>query len=88
MHTYLYQKDKGGKTMAVTAQLKTRSLAIEVQSDIDKAGDPIYSKKSFSGVKTTATDADIFSVATSIKGVLDANTRETIVIEAEELVNA
>ena len=74
--------------MAVTATLKTRTLAIEVQSDLDKAGDPIYTKKSFSGVKTTATDADIFSIAASIKGILEANTRETIVIEAEELVNA
>lgn len=74
--------------MAVTATLKTRALAIEVQSDTDKAGDPIYSKKSFSGVKTTATDADIYSVATSIKGILEANTRETFVVEAEELVNA
>lgn len=74
--------------MAVTANLKTRTLAIEVQSDVDKAGDPIYTKKSFSGVKTTATDADIFSVAQSIKGILEANTKETMVIEAEELVKA
>ena len=74
--------------MAVTATLKTRHLSIEVQSGTDKAGDPQYSKKSFSGVKLTATDADIYAVAESIKGILEANTRETIVIEAEELVNA
>ena len=45
--------------MAVTATPKSKTLAIEVQTEIDKAGDPIYSKKTFSGVKLTATDQDI-----------------------------
>lgn len=74
--------------MAINATLKTRALAIEVQTDTDKAGDPIYGKKSFSGVKPTASDADVLSVAESIKGILEEPTRKTLVIEAEELVNA
>ena len=74
--------------MAVTATLKSKSLSIEVQSDVDKAGDPIYSKKSFSGVKLTATDQGVYNVGEAIKAVLDASTRSTSLNEVETLANA
>lgn len=74
--------------MAVTATLKSKALSIEVQTDIDKAGDPIFSKKSFSGVKLTATDQSVFNVGEAIKLVLNPTTRNTGVNEVETLVNA
>ncbi|AQS09587.1 hypothetical protein CLOBY_17160 [Clostridium saccharobutylicum] len=40
--------------MAVTKSIQTTSLSIEVQSGTDKAGLPIYTKKTFSNVKTDA----------------------------------
>jgi hypothetical protein len=74
--------------MAVTATLKSKTLAIEVQTDTDLAGDPIYSKKNFSGIKTTATNQGVYNVGEAIKVVLLANTGKTYINEVETLVNA
>ncbi|WP_139356789.1 DUF1659 domain-containing protein, partial [Clostridium beijerinckii] len=41
--------------MAVTKTIDSVSLSIEVQKGLDKAGDAIYTKKTFSGIKTDAT---------------------------------
>lgn len=74
--------------MAATTTLKSKTLAIEVQTDLDKAGDPIYGKKSFSGVKLTATDQGVYNVAEAIKLVLEPSTRDTYLNEVEILANA
>lgn len=74
--------------MAVTATLKSKTLAIEVETGQDKAGDPIYGKKSFSGVKLTATDQCVYNVAEAIKSVLDVSTRDTYLNEVEVIANA
>ncbi|MCE5222032.1 MAG: DUF1659 domain-containing protein [Clostridium sp.] len=74
--------------MAVTATMKSKTLAIEIQTGTDKAGDPIYGKKSFSGVKLTATDEGVYNVGEAIKSVLEASTRATLINEVETLVNA
>lgn len=74
--------------MAVTATMKSKVLAIEVETALDKAGDSIFGKKSFSGVKLTATDQGIYNVGEAIKLVLKANTGRTLVNEVETLVNA
>lgn len=74
--------------MAVTATPKSKTLAIEVQTSTDKAGDPIYSKKNFSGVKLTATDQRIYNISEAIKLVLSANTGKTYVNDVDTLVNA
>lgn len=74
--------------MAATTTPKSKALAIEVQSGTDKAGDPIFSKKSFSGVKVTATDQAIYNVAEGIKAVLAPSTRNTSVNEIDTLANA
>lgn len=73
--------------MAVTATLKSKTLAIEVETGLDKAGDPIFSKKSFSGVKLTATDESVYNVAEAIKSVLSVNTGETFLNEVETVLN-
>jgi hypothetical protein len=74
--------------MAVSKVLNTTSFTIEVESGTDKTGAKTYSKKSFSGVKTTATPQNVFDVAEAIKGVLSAGTRDYYLNEASKLVNA
>ena len=74
--------------MAVTATPKSKTLAIEFESGTDKAGDPIYSKKSFSGIKLTATDQAIYDVAQLIIPVIGPNTNDIYINEVDTLVNA
>ena len=74
--------------MAVTKSIQTASLSIEVQSGTDKAGDPTYSKKTFSNLKTDAAVENIYDVAEAIKAVLEADTRHTFVNESSNLANA
>jgi hypothetical protein len=74
--------------MAVTQVPKSKTLSIEIQTEIDKAGDAIYSKKSFSGVKIAATDQSVLDIAEAIKLVLEPNTRGTFINQTNTLVNA
>ena len=74
--------------MAVTKVLNTTSFTIEVESGTDKNGDKTYSKKNFSGIRTTAIPQNVFDVAEAIKGVLLAGTRDYYLNEASKLVNA
>ncbi|WP_026889568.1 DUF1659 domain-containing protein [Clostridium beijerinckii] len=74
--------------MAVNKVPNSASLSIEVQKDVDQAGDPIYAKKTFSNVKTDAAAQNVYDVAEAIKGVLDAQTRDCFINESSSLVNA
>ncbi len=71
--------------MAVTKNIETASLSIEIQKGVDKAGDPTYTKKSFSGVRTDADAENVYAVAEAIKGVLSANTRSFFLNESSTL---
>ena len=74
--------------MAVTKLASTTSLQIEVESGQDSSGNSTYRKKTFSNVKTDADLQNVFDVATAIKGVIDANTRNVLLSESSKLVNA
>lgn len=74
--------------MAITSTPKSKALAIEVQTGADKAGDPTYAKKTFSGVKLTAADQNVYNVAESIKAVLSESTNRTFINEVDTLANA
>ncbi len=74
--------------MSVNKVLNTTSFYIEVESGTDKNGAKTYSKKNFSGVKTTAAAQNVFDVAEAIKAVLSAETRDYYLTEASKLVNA
>ncbi|WP_270566793.1 DUF1659 domain-containing protein [Clostridium beijerinckii] len=74
--------------MAVTKTIDSVSLSIEVQKALDKAGDPIYAKKTFSGIKTDATPENVYAIADAIKGVLEADTRDYFINESSSLANA
>lgn len=71
--------------MAITKQIETTSLSIEIQSGVDKAGDALYTKKSFSNVRTDVTPENAYAVAEAIKGVLSASTRSYFLNEASTL---
>ncbi|GEP63132.1 hypothetical protein CBE01nite_09000 [Clostridium beijerinckii] len=74
--------------MAVTKVMNSATLSIEVQKGTDKAGDPIYSKKSFSNVRINADAQNVYEVAEAIKLVLDASTRDSFITESSSLINA
>jgi hypothetical protein len=85
----LYEnKIKEGNNMAVTKTIDSISLSIEVQKSVDKAGDPIYAKKTFANVKADANVQNIYDVADAIKGVLEAKTRDYFINESSSLANA
>jgi hypothetical protein len=71
--------------MAVTKQIETTSLSIEVQSGVDKAGDATYTKKSFSNVRTDVTPENAYAVAEAIKSVLSVKTKSYFLNEASTL---
>ena len=73
--------------MAVSKKLQTTTLSIEVQSGIDKDGNPSYKKKNFSGINGDATPEAILTVAEAIKLVLANETRYTFVNESSMLEN-
>jgi len=74
--------------MAVTKTIDTVSFSIEVEKGLDKAGDPIYAKKTFANVKTNAAPQNIYDVANAITTVLEASTRDYFVNESSALANA
>ena len=71
--------------MAVSKELRTTTLSIEVQSGIDKDGNPSYKKKNFSGIKGNAAPEALVTVADAIKLVLANPTRDTLVNEISAL---
>ena len=60
--------------MAVSKEISTTALAIEVESGVDSKGNTTYSKRAFQG-KDGADPEKVYAVADAIKGVLGANTR-------------
>mgnify|MGYP001168546194 FL=1 len=71
--------------MAISKELRTTTLSIEVQSGIDKDGNPSYKKKNFSCIKGDATPESLVTVADAIKLVLANQTRYTLVNEISML---
>ena len=73
--------------MAISKELQTTTLSIEVQSGVDKNGNPSYKKKNFSGINGDATPEALVTVADAIKLVLTNPTRDTLVNEISVLEN-
>mgnify|MGYP004445265557 FL=1 len=70
-----------------TKNLQTVQLSIEVQSALDKDGNPTFKKKNFSGIKKGANLDNIYAVAEGIKGVLKAQTRDYYLTESSKVEN-
>lgn len=73
--------------MPITQVAESTSFVIEVQSSVDKAGDPIYTKKTFSNLRNDVDAQDAYDVAEAIKSVLEASTRETFLNKSSKLIN-
>lgn len=67
--------------MAVNKILETTTLSIEVEKGVDKEGNTLYGKKTFSGIKNNADIEKINAVAEGISSVLNENTRYFYVTE-------
>ena len=74
--------------MAVNKIVTGTSLSIEVQNGTDKAGDPTYSKKSFSNVRNDVAEQNAYDVAQAIIGILEASTRNASLTVSSNLINA
>ena len=72
--------------MAVSKIIDSTSLTIEIQSGVDKAGDPTYSKKNFGKIRNDISSEDLYEVAEAIKSVMDVDTRDTLVNVTSSLV--
>lgn len=75
--------------MAVKKLSTNISLSLEVQNGTDDNGNPKYSKKSFSGVKSNSDPADVLAVGRAISEVLANDTdgcylTETSLLATEE----
>lgn len=71
--------------MAINKTLKSSSLGIEIQNGTDKSGDPTYTKKTFSNVRTDAPVDNVYAVAEAVKGVLSVGTRDYFLDEISTL---
>ena len=72
--------------MAVVKLPTSISLAISVQNGVDSNGDPKYSKKSFSGVKSDADPANILAVGNAIAAVLENESNGCYLTETSLIV--
>lgn len=72
--------------MAVNKQIENASLSIEIQNGVDKAGDPTFTKKTFSNVRTDVNVDNAYAVAEAVKKVLAADTRSYYLNESSNLV--
>ena len=73
--------------MAVNKIVNSTNMAIEIQTSVDKAGDPVFTKKTFSNVRNNADAQAIYDGAEAIKGVLSPTTRGTLLNVSSDLVN-
>lgn len=65
--------------------INTVSLAIEVESGKDKAGDSIFKKKTFTNVRGDVDADKLAAVATAIKGVISATTGNSYIVETSTI---
>ena len=74
--------------MAITKVITETSLNIEVEKGTDKSGDPIYSKRTFSNLRNDVDLQNAYDVATAIKNVLEATSKNVSLNVASDLINS
>lgn len=74
--------------MAYNNILESVTLSIEVEGGFNKAGDKVYKKKNYTGIKGTATAEQIGAVADGIKKVLSVEARDTYKNSVEKIEKA
>lgn len=71
--------------MAYDSVLQGVTLSIEVANGNDTAGNPVFRKRNYSGVKSTATAEQIGAVAKAIKDVISKESRDTYKNSVEKI---
>ena len=74
--------------MAVNKAVESTSISIEVQNGTDRAGDPTFTKKTFSNVREAADLQAVYDVADAIKNIMDGATRDTLINVTSSLTQA
>ena len=74
--------------MAVSLEKKLTSLAIEVQNGVDKAGDAVFTTKTFSNIKNDANPTSVYEVAQAIKTIMADSTRDSLLNVTSTIKNA
>ncbi|MBE6070334.1 MAG: DUF1659 domain-containing protein [Clostridium butyricum] len=74
--------------MAVNKIIDSTSLSIEVQNGTDRAGDPTFTKKTFSNLRNDVDPEGVYLVASAIKDIMDTQTGEIFVNVSSVLENA
>ena len=74
--------------MAVSKVISSSTLMMEIENGKDKTGNTVYSKKSFTNVKTDAAPQDIYDVAVAIQGIISVSTKDTYVDDKSKLVQS
>ncbi|MBE6072528.1 MAG: DUF1659 domain-containing protein [Clostridium butyricum] len=74
--------------MAVNKIVNSTNMAVEIQTSVDKAGDPVFTKKTFSNVRNDADLQAVYDVAEAIKDIFESQTRSTLLNVSSDLVNA
>lgn len=49
--------------MAVIREPQSSSMVISIQDGVSTSGQPVYRERTYSNVKTSAADADVYAVA-------------------------
>lgn len=74
--------------MAYNSLLKNVSIAIEVESGYDTKGNQIFRKRSYSGIKGTATAEQIGIVADVIKSAIAVESKDVFKNSTEQIQRA
>lgn len=74
--------------MAVNNVAQGTVLSIKVQTGTNASGSPTYKSLHFSGVKASATDADLYAIASSLGGLQTKLVFAIERIDTGSLVNA
>lgn len=71
--------------MVVSDDLKTVTLAIEVQSGTKATGEVTFKKRSFSGIRLDAPTENILNVAKAIASVLNTETGDYLLTKVSTI---
>jgi hypothetical protein len=72
--------------MAVNKVPANSILRLELQTGVNGSGNPVYRNRSLTNAKTTATDQDLFDVATSLASLQDYTLTGISRVDNAELV--
>ncbi len=67
--------------MANVKTFHSKTLSIEVESGVDKDGNPKYRKKNFSNIKEDAILENIYTIAEAISPILSSDTGDYFINE-------